>query len=215
MAKLRIPKKGLTEDNVAEIEPPTDRQFENYYDTLPGFFLRVNSGGRKSFCALYYRKAVDKDGNRITVPTTHKLGLYPHLKVKEAREAARKFLANPQKALQGETGGTFKEVAEEFIKRHVEQKQLRSQADIERLLNKQVYPVWQHHAFRELKRSDVRKLLDKIADDHGLRQADMVLAIIRKMMNWYQSRNDDYVSPIVRGMAAQHTIRAPARPLPR
>ncbi len=30
----------------------------------------------------------------------------------------------------------------------------------------------------------------------------MVLAIISKMCNWYQSRNDDYVSPVVRGMAA-------------
>ena len=43
-------------------------------------------------------------------------------------------------------------------------------------------------------------LLDRIVDDHGPRQADVCLAIIRKMMNWYASRNDDYVSPVVRGM---------------
>src|SRR5947207_14898924 len=28
----------------------------------------------------------------------------------------------------------------------------------------------------------------------------MVLSIVRSIMHWYQSRNDDYVSPIVRGM---------------
>jgi hypothetical protein len=43
-------------------------------------------------------------------------------------------------------------------------------------------------------------LLDGIADDHGARTADLVLAIIRSMCNWYQSRNDDYTSPVVRGM---------------
>jgi integrase len=47
----------------------------------------------------------------------------------------------------------------------------------------------------------VSALLDKIEDKHGARQADMVLAIVRKITHWYQARNDDYVSPVVRGMA--------------
>jgi integrase len=55
-------------------------------------------------------------------------------------------------------------------------------------------------AFEDIKRKQVTKLLDYIADHHGRRQADMVLGIIRKLMNWYTSRNDDYVSPVVRGM---------------
>ena len=43
-------------------------------------------------------------------------------------------------------------------------------------------------------------LLDQVEDDHGARQADMVLAVVRKMMNWHASRQDDYVSPIARNM---------------
>jgi integrase len=46
----------------------------------------------------------------------------------------------------------------------------------------------------------VTALLDKVEDDHGARQADMVLAVVRKMMNWHASRHDDYVSPIARNM---------------
>jgi integrase len=68
------------------------------------------------------------------------------------------------------------------------------------LLNTLVYPHWQHRPFREIKRGDVAALLDRIVDQNGARQADVVLAIIRKMMNWYATRNDDYSSPVVRGM---------------
>jgi hypothetical protein len=42
--------------------------------------------------------------------------------VKEAREAARKFLADPRKALQDDQEGSFHEVAENFIKRVVQAK---------------------------------------------------------------------------------------------
>jgi hypothetical protein len=59
------------------------------------------------------------------------------------------------------------------------------------MLDKLVLPAWQGRAFRELKRSDVIALLDGIADKNGARTADLVLAIIRSMANWYQSRNDD------------------------
>jgi integrase len=91
-------------------------------------------------------------------------------------------------------------VAENFLVRHVKASGLRSQAEIERALNKYVYPRWQQRPFREIKRGDVAVLLDQIEDNHGARQTDVVLAIIRKCMNWYATRNDDYSSPIVPGM---------------
>jgi integrase len=78
--------------------------------------------------------------------------------------------------------------------------QLRSAPEIERCLNKYVYPHWQDRLFRDLKRRDISDLLDLIEDRHGKRQADVVLAIIRKLTNWFATRDDDYVSPVVRGM---------------
>ena len=196
-----MPKKRLTEEGVARLKPPAAGKQSDYFDAgMPGLVLRVNYGGAKVWRALYYLKRVDRDGKRVTVPTTRKLGRYPHLRLKEAREAARRFLADPQKALAQADTGSFREVAKNFIKRHVEPSQLRTQPEIERCLKKYIYPIWEHRPFRELKRGDVATLLDRIVDDHGPRQADVCLAIIRKMMNWYASRNDDYVSPVVRGM---------------
>ena len=110
------------------------------------------------------------------------------------------FLADPQQALTQAETGSFGEVAKNFIKRHVENEQLRTQPEIERCLAKYIYPKWQHRPFRDIKRNDVSVLLDQIVDDHGPRQADVCLAIIRKMMNWFATRDNDYLSPVVQGM---------------
>jgi hypothetical protein len=180
-----MPKKRLTEEGVAKLKPPVAGKQLDYFDAgMPGLVLRVNYGGRKTWRALYYVRGIGKDGRRRTEPRTHALGLYPILKLKEAREAARKFLADPQKARAQANGGSFKEVAENFIKRHVDANKLRSKAEIERCLHKYIYPAWQHRPFLELKRGDVSALLDRIEDEHGPRQADICLAIISKMTNW-------------------------------
>jgi integrase len=197
-----MPSKRLTEEGVRKLKPPSNGQIDYFDIGMAGrLVLRVNYGGRKTWRALHYVKGVNKTtGKPRTEPRTHPLGLYPILNLKEAREKARQFLADPQKALAQADSGSFKDVAQNFIKRHVEASKLRSQPEIERCLDKYIYPQWEHKPFRELKRADVATLLDHIQDQHGPRQADMCLAIIRKMTHWYQSRNDDYVTPVVRGM---------------
>jgi integrase len=166
---------------------------------MPGLVLRMNYGGRKTWRALYYVKKVVNDKHR-TEPRTHPLGIYPILNLKEAREKARQFLVDPAKALAQSDAGSFGEVAANFIKRHVEAKQLRSKPEIERCLAKYILPRWQHRPFHEINRSDVTALLDQIEDNHGAWQADMCLSIISKMSRWYQTRNNDYLSPVVPGM---------------
>jgi hypothetical protein len=89
------------------------------------------------------------------MPTTRELGRYPILKLKEARDKARQFLADPQQALAQADTGSFQEVAENFITRHVEKERLRTQGDIKRLLAKLVYPSWGQRPFRDIRRRDV------------------------------------------------------------
>jgi integrase len=43
-------------------------------------------------------------------------------------------------------------------------------------------------------------LLDNIEDGSGPVVADAVLALVRGLCNWYATRNDDYLSPVVKGM---------------
>jgi integrase len=190
----------LSEEGVARYKTPAGGQ-DDYFDTVvPGLVLRVNYGGAKVWLVRHYLKRTDEAGKRYLVPTTHRLGRYPVLKVKEARERARFFQGDVQKGRAQAKADTFQAVAENFIKRYVEDKGLRSQPEIERCLKKYVYPEWSAERFRAIDREQVANLLDKIVDENGPVQADRVLAIIRKLMNWYATRANDYTSPIVRGM---------------
>jgi integrase len=52
-----------------------------------------------------------------------------------------------------------------------------------------------------LKRRDIVEMLDEIEDEHGPVMADRVLAHVRKAFNWWMVQDEDFNSPIVRGMA--------------
>jgi integrase len=181
----------LTELSVRKLNPTPGKQVDIYDQGMPGLMLRVSYGGAKTWRAIYY-----VGGKAKSV----KLGRYPVLTLDDAKTAARKFLADPQAAVRQAQSGTFKEVAEDFIARHVKAEKLRSGPSIERNLRNYVYPEWQDRQFIKIGRADVTKLLDGIQDNSGPRMADAILAIIRKMCNWYAARSDDYISPIVRGM---------------
>jgi integrase len=194
-------RKTLTEEGVAKLKTPATGQIDIFDVLVPGLILRVGYGGSKTWLARFYIHRRNAAGRKVAVPTTHKLGRHPILKVKEARDKARVFLADPLKAKAQADTGSFKEVAENFVKRYVVEKQkLRSKDEIVRLLNTLIYPYWRDRQFRDIKRSDVADLLDHLQDHHGARQADKALAIIRKMMNWHTTRDGDYVSVIVKGM---------------
>ncbi|AUX77997.1 integrase/recombinase family protein [Sinorhizobium fredii] len=152
--------------------------------------------GSKSFVAL----ARDPNGKQVWA-TIGATDLYDIEKARElAREAIKRIKAGFPPFEQKEKPDTFKDVADDWLRRHVQQKGLRSEAEVTRLLNAHVLPLWKDRLFHTIRRSDVTALLDEVEDDHGARQADYVLAIVRGIMNWYAARHDDYHPPIARGM---------------
>jgi integrase len=64
-----------------------------------------------------------------------------------------------------------------------------------------VYPKLGARPIADILRSEIVRLLDRIADENGPVMADMTLAFLRRIMNWHARRSDDFRSPIVRGMA--------------
>jgi len=52
-----------------------------------------------------------------------------------------------------------------------------------------------------LTRADMAKLFDTIEDTSGPVMSDRLLAYLRKAFNWQQSRDQNFLSPIVKGMA--------------
>ena len=120
--------------------------------------------------------------------------------IAQAREKAREAI-RAIKAGEDHSGPqSFEAVAGEWWERHVEARGLRSAGELRRILDNQILPAWGGRDFASIRRGDVAKLLDSIVDSSGPIAADHALAVIRGICNWYATRNDNYSSPIVKGM---------------
>jgi integrase len=160
---------------------------------VPGLFLRLSSGGTKAWRVVWYPKG-QKGKAR-----THGLKRYPIYGLEKARTEAKKFLVDPEEAIREEVQDTFQSVWDNFLKRHAKDHRSRDQSDD--TIKYHVLPVWKHKRFIDIDRTEVTRLLDKVEDKSGKKQADVVLSILRSVFSWFQKRNANYTSPIVRGMA--------------
>ncbi|WP_263588911.1 tyrosine-type recombinase/integrase [Sphingopyxis sp. GC21] len=116
-----------------------------------------------------------------------------------------------------ESSATIGEVFAEYHKRHVMKEgqkdgrgkalaPLRSASEIKRVFDHYVLEDldgnvrWRDRQIESITRKEVTGLLDTISDSSGATQADAVLAQISALFNWHAAREDDFLSPIVRGM---------------
>jgi integrase len=194
-------RKTLTDNGIKDLQPRNARYVEPDPE-LRGHYVRVTPAGIKSFVVVARDPTKPQNNNQVWAT----LGETDKLRIADAREQAREVIKRIQAGLSSfaplpPKPDAFEAVARNWIVRHVEKQGLRSKTEIERCLSRYVYPAWGHREFTEIKRSDVAKLLDSIEDNHGARQADLVLAIVRAIMNWYATRSNEYVNPIVKGMA--------------
>ncbi len=173
-----------------------------------GLYVRATDKG-KTFTVIARRKRdrkqiwaavpIDEIGVDIDTITEEQLDAVRAL----AREGIANIKRGERKAFPPPPAGpdSLQKVAENFMRRHVRKEGLVSADEIERQLKTYCYPVLGDVAVNDIKRSDIANLLDQIEDDHGATQADRVLATLRKLFNWYTARDDEFVSPVVKGMA--------------
>ena len=163
---------------------------------LVGHYVRVRTTGAKSFAAVTRSPA----GKQVWVT----IGQTDKLDIDDARKQARTIIERVRAGLPAfETAPTkhsFEDIAEQWLKRHVRAKGLRSEGEVTRLLKAHVYPRWRDRDILEIRRSHVTALLDHVEDHHSARQADAVLAVVRGIFNWFATRHDNFTSPTVKGM---------------
>ena len=189
-------RKSLTDRGVAALKPRSQR-YAHPDPQLTGLYIRVTPTGAKSFWTV----ARNPTGKQVWTL----IGAADVLKIDAARDKAREAIRRVRAGLPAfeqppAVPDSFESVAEQWLKRHVQVKGLRSEAELRQFLKQYIYPTWKGRPFLELRRSEVATLLDAIEDKYGARAADHVLATVRGICNWYASRADDYVSPISRGM---------------
>ena len=166
-----------------------------------GFGVRVTAAGVRSFILNYRHQGKEK---RMTIgqwPTWSALQA-----VKEARTLRQRIdrgedpLAT-RHARPAPAGTTVNEALDRFVAGHVLAQGHRQGKDTIRILDRLVRPVIGKLPITDLKRSDVMRMLDDIASGRGPWMSNRTLRILRTALNWWALRNDDFVSPIVRGMA--------------
>ena len=80
---------------------------------------------------------------------------------------------------------------------------LRSQRKVGAYLRKYIIPAFAGMEFVDVRRKHITTLLDRIEDRHGVRQSDYGLSILSGICSWYAKRDEDYGSPIIRGIKRQ------------
>ena len=188
----------FTDAEVRRLKLPAGKTQQDHFETqAPGrsLVLTHNASGRKTWSVMFYQQGK---------PKRRKIGFFeyqdaefPALNCKQAREAVRTF--DVRDYLQRGKTGSFRDVAESWLKGHVNGR-LRTEPEITRHLAKYVFPSWGDRPFTEIRRLEVNQLLDRITEKHGVGQADAVLTTIRSLMVWHQARDENYTSPIVKGM---------------
>ncbi len=188
-----------------------------------GFAVRVTSAGTKSF-AWFHRV----DGKPYLETLGRWKGTGGNLSVLDAileadkrEKAIRRDGADPRPSRtrtiedgNKAAGVTVSGLLDDYVKRYVEKEaKLRSADTIKRTFERLVKPAIGKIGIYDLRRSHVRAMLDDIDDGKiidpdkkkaikgGPVMADRTLGYLRKAFNWGAVGDDDFRSPIVKGMA--------------
>lgn len=182
-SRLRI-KAMLTDTKIAAIKPPLAGQDEHPDHKVTGLRLRVGAGGKKSW--IVRRRVGAKVLNK-------KLGSYPPMGLAAARAAAEKLLeALARDGSIEALDRTFGAVAAHWIDKVAKPKN-DSWKNQERQLETHVLPRWRDRKIAEIRRADVRELIDGL---EGAVLPNRVLALVRTIFRFAMSRDWLEASPV-------------------
>lgn len=162
----------LTDTKIAAIKPPLAGQEEHPDHKVTGLRLRVGAGGKKSW--IVRRRIGAKVVNK-------KLGSYPPMGLAAARAAAEKLLeALARDGSSEAVDRTFGAVATHWIDKVAKPKN-DSWRNQERQLETHVLPRWRDRKIAEMRRADVRELIDGL---EGIVLPNRVLALIKTILRY-------------------------------
>jgi integrase len=196
IAVVRQRRRGMTDKMVGTL-PRKAKPYILADPEMRGHYVRVPPHGPIVFAAV----ARDPYGRQIWA----RLGSTVELTINQARDRAREVIRRIKEGKPAFEPPPVKPesvavVVSNWLRRHVDKNNLRTADEIKRVIERYILPYWADRNFVELRRSDVAALLDVIEDKHGARTADVVLATVRSIASWVQSRDDSYTPPFAKGM---------------
>lgn len=177
----------LTDRTIPALPVPSqsERQHDYWDDVLRGFGVRVSYGGRRAFVVRY------RAGRRLRRLT---IGPYPFKSLADARREARSIIGqaadgedpahDKQELLKGET---FRDLATSYLE--LAEKRHRSWKEEKRIVDKDILPVLGFHRLADIRRRDVRELVERIARKRDAPiMANRTLGVLCRMFNYALDR---------------------------
>ena len=170
----------LTKRFVEAIKPDAEKTLKFWDSELKGFGVIVHPSGRCSYC-IQYR-------NQQRVQKRMKLGTHGQITAEQARELARKHLADTaygvdpvEKKKQIKNLSTIKELANDYIERHASKKRSKSIMEDQKLLKNIILPAFGDKIVATLSRREIENL--HLRHEKTPYQANRVLALLSKMFS--------------------------------
>ena len=179
-----MPRRNFTDAVIRSLRP-SERQVDYWGSDPGGFGVRVSPAGRKTFILRYW---IGGRYRRVS------LGVYPALSLAAARRRARQLIGevaadrDPARARQdARRVPTFESLATLYLEKPAKVKK-RSWREDRRIIVNELLPHWGAVRAIELRRRDVRELVEGIAERPAPMMANRVLALVRKIFNFGLAR---------------------------
>jgi integrase len=194
-------RKEITAKSIAALEKDGGRISDT---KIAGFIARCLPSGRVQFG---YQFGTRENRRWITI------GLLGEMTPDQARHKAEKYVgqrrdgrdpAAERKVKAARSENTVDYVLDKFLEIYVPSENLRSASAIKQCFANHVRPAIGSKVIYDLRRADVAKVVDKVVEQYP-RSAHVVLARLRKAFNWWQLRDEEFKTPIVRGMVRDKT----------
>jgi integrase len=196
-------RKRLTPAFVLKARSPEKGDRIIYWDPDPrGFGLMVTAAGRKSYVVQYRAHGRSR---RYTLKSG--------LSLSAARKEATKLVGDiarggdpvdKRRSDKATAEKMLRSIAEHYFQREGEK--LRSYAVRRARFENHVFPTLGSRQIGSIRRSEIVSLLDKIEDTSGPQAAQSVLRDLSRLFNWHAGREDDFKSPIIRGMSRTKAV---------
>ena len=174
-----MPTRALTQRFIEAFKPLPEQE-ELWDRAMPGFGCRVSPRGRKTWQIMFRYRGRQR---RLTLGT-----LNQGMTLVVARDAARAALrqvgrgVDPAAARRDDShADTVATLCAEYLERHAKPKK-RSWKTDDWLLRKEILPRWRRRSVKDIRRRDVRELVEGIAARGAPVLANRVLALVRKML---------------------------------
>jgi integrase len=192
--------KRLTDIAIRNMKSATAR-YEVPDGAARGLYVVCQPSGRKGFAVRYRYNGKPRKltlPSAITLAAARKLAAEAMHEVEQGRDPGIAKQEAAEKAAEA-AKDTLQAVCEEFYRR--DGAKLRTRDAQLATLKRHVFGPLGARPITSIKRKEIVRLLDAVADNGGPRVADLVLAFLSRIMNWHAIRDGEFASPIVRGMA--------------